>query len=75
MKPRVLLLALALASMATAAAANDYKIGALEIQQPWTRATPKGAKTAAGYVAIKNTGSAPDRLTGGGYLGQLRSGP
>jgi periplasmic copper chaperone A len=69
MKPIVLLLALVLASLATAAAANDYKIGALEIQQPWTRATPKGAKTAAGYVAIKNTGSAPDRLTGGSLAG------
>jgi periplasmic copper chaperone A len=69
MKPIGLLLALVLASLATAAAANDYKVGALEIQQPWTRATPKGAKTAAGYVAIKNTGSAPDRLTGGSLTG------
>jgi periplasmic copper chaperone A len=69
MKPTVLLLALALASLATAAAANDYKIGALEIQQPWARATPKGAKTGAGYLAIKNTGSAPDRLTGGSLAG------
>jgi periplasmic copper chaperone A len=67
MKPIALLLALA--SLATAAAANDYKLGTLEIQQPWTRATPKGAKTAAGYVAIKNTGSAPDRLTGGTLTG------
>ena len=73
MKPIVLLLALALASLATAAAASDYKIGALEIQQPWTRATPKGAKTAAGYVAIKNTGSAPDRLTGGSFMGAARA--
>jgi len=69
MKPTVLLLALALASVATAATANDYKIGALEIQEPWARATPNGAKTAAGYVAIKNTGSAPDRLTGGSLVG------
>jgi periplasmic copper chaperone A len=69
MKPIALLLALALASLATAAAANDYKLGTLEIQQPWTRATPKGAKTAAGYGAIKNTGSAPDRLTGGSLTG------
>lgn len=69
MKPTVLVLALVLASLATGAAANDYKVGALEIQQPWTRATPKGAKTAAGYVAIKNTGTAPDRLTGGSLTG------
>jgi periplasmic copper chaperone A len=69
MKSTVLLLALALASLATAASANDYKLGALEIQQPWARATPKGAKTAAGYVAIKNAGNTPDRLTGGSLMG------
>jgi periplasmic copper chaperone A len=69
MKPTVLLVALALALLATAASANDYKIGALEIQQPWARATPKGSRTAAGYVAIKNTGTALDRLTGGSLAG------
>ena len=72
MKSTVLLLALALASLTTAASANDYKVGALEIQQPWTRATPKGARTAAGYVAIKNTGNTPDRLTGGSLAGAGR---
>jgi copper(I)-binding protein len=65
MKPMILPLALALASLATTALAKDYKLGALEIDEPWARATPKGAKTAAGYVVIKNTGSEPDRLTGG----------
>jgi periplasmic copper chaperone A len=69
MKPTILLVALALASLATAASANDYKIGALDIQRPWARATPKGARTAAGYVAIKNTGTTPDRLTGGSLAG------
>ena len=69
MKPTVMLFALALASLATAAVANDYKLGALEIAQPWARATPKGAKTAAGYVVIKNTGTTPDRLTGGSLAG------
>ena len=67
MKPIVL--PRALASLATAAAADDYKIGAPEIQQPWARATPKGAKTAARYVAIKNTGSASDRLKRGALTG------
>lgn len=66
MKPTVIMLcALALTSLVTAASANDYKLDTLEIRQPWARATPKGAKTAAGYLAIKNTGSTPDRLTGG----------
>jgi periplasmic copper chaperone A len=42
--------------------ANDYKAGALEIISPWSRATPKGAKVAAGYMTIKNTGTTSDRL-------------
>jgi copper(I)-binding protein len=69
MKPTSMLLALALVSLATAALANDYKLGALEIDQPWSRATPKGAKTAAGYVVVKNTGSTPDHLLGGSLAG------
>ena len=40
-------------------------MGALEIEQPWSRALPKGATVAAGYVKIKNTGTEPDRLVGG----------
>jgi periplasmic copper chaperone A len=44
--------------------AKDYKAGALEIDSPWSRAIPKGASVAAGYVTIKNTGSTPDRLIG-----------
>ena len=31
----------------------------------WTRATPKSAKVAGGYLKFTNTGSTPDRLTGG----------
>ncbi|WP_315720426.1 MULTISPECIES: copper chaperone PCu(A)C [unclassified Bradyrhizobium] len=57
------LLALALllaASPATSAA--DIKAGDLVISQPWSRATPGGAKTGAGYLTIQNKGSAPDRL-------------
>ena len=45
--------------------AEDYKVGTLEIDSPWSRAVPKGAKVAAGYMKIKNTGSEPDRLVGG----------
>lgn len=47
------------------AMANDYKAGSLEIMNPWSRATPKGASTAIGYMTIKNSGTAPDRLIGG----------
>ncbi len=64
MKPRTMVFALAFASLTTPAFATNYKLGPLEIEQPWARATPKGAKTAAGYAVIKNTGKAPARLTG-----------
>lgn len=42
--------------------AKDYKAGTIEIDGPWSRATPKGATIAAGYLTIKNTGTTPDRL-------------
>ena len=45
--------------------AADYKVGSLEIMAPWSRATPKGAATAIGYMTIKNDGTIPDRLVGG----------
>jgi hypothetical protein len=45
--------------------AADYKVGSLEIMAPWSRATPKGAATAIGYMTIKNDGTTPDRLIGG----------
>ena len=47
---------------AQAAFAHDYKLGALEIDHPWTRATPGGAKVGGGYLVVKNTGDTPDRL-------------
>jgi periplasmic copper chaperone A len=59
--------ALAASLLATGALAQQYKLGSLEIEHPWSRATPKGAKTAAGYVSIKNTGSTRDRLIGGSF--------
>lgn len=32
------------------------------VTQAWSRATPKGAKVAGGYLTIENRGTAPDRL-------------
>lgn len=43
------------------------KTGTLTIEQPWSRATPGGATVGGGYLRITNTGSAPDRLTGGSF--------
>jgi copper(I)-binding protein len=59
------LLAAILALAASAATAHEYKAGSLQIQHPWSRATPKGATVAGGYMKIVNTGSTPDRLIGG----------
>ncbi len=42
--------------------AQEPKAGAIEITQPWSRATPEGAKVAAGYVTLKNNGAEADRL-------------
>jgi copper(I)-binding protein len=47
------------------ARADDYKVGALQIAQPWARATPKGAPVGGGYLKITNTGTEPDKLVGG----------
>ena len=47
------------------ARAEEVKAGDLVISQAWSRATPKGAKIAGGYLTIENKGSAPDRLIGG----------
>jgi copper(I)-binding protein len=41
---------------------EEIKAGDLAIDSPWSRATPAGAKVAAGYMTIANKGSAPDRL-------------
>ena len=51
--------------MSANALAMDYKAGSIEIMNPWSRATPKGAQNAVGYMTIKNNGTMPDRLIGG----------
>jgi len=60
-----LLLTVLATAASTGARAEDYKIGNLQISQPWARATPKGAAVAGGYLKITNTGTTPDRLLGG----------
>src|SRR3954464_422912 len=51
--------------IAGAALAEPYKVGSIEVDMPWTRAMPKGATIAGGYMTIRNTGTEPDRLVGG----------
>jgi uncharacterized protein YcnI len=50
---------------AQGAAPAMVKAGSLTLEQPWSRATPGGAKVGGGYLRITNTGTVPDRLTGG----------
>ena len=57
-----LTLAALVAVLALPASALDYKLGAIEIVQPWTRATPPTAESGGGYLVVKNTGTTPDRL-------------
>lgn len=56
------LFAMVLPLVAAAAKAHEYKLGQLTIVHPWSRATPPGAQTAAGYLTIRNDGSESDRL-------------
>jgi periplasmic copper chaperone A len=58
-------LAILLAAVAPTAHAADVHAGSLDISAAWSRATPKGAPVAAGYLTIKNNGTEPDRLVGG----------
>ncbi|WP_407176786.1 copper chaperone PCu(A)C [Bradyrhizobium sp. STM 3562] len=42
--------------------AEDAAPGSLIVSQPWSRATPGGAKVAGGYLTIKNRGDRIERL-------------
>ncbi|MCG7394881.1 DUF1775 domain-containing protein [Microvirga sp. ACRRW] len=49
------------------AAPAAQKVGELTIEQPWSRATPGGAKVGGGYLRITNNGKETDRLIGGSF--------
>jgi periplasmic copper chaperone A len=63
-KTLITALVLATASLGSIAA-QEFKAGDLTIDHPWSRATPAGAKVAAGYMTIVNKGTTADRLIGG----------
>jgi copper(I)-binding protein len=48
--------------LALPAFAYDYRLGAIEIGQPWARATPPTAESGGGFLVLTNTGTTPDRL-------------
>lgn len=55
------LLMIALGVLAGGTSAQDYKLGAIEIAQPWAKPSIGQAKAGAAYVTLTNGGSA-DRL-------------
>lgn len=60
---RLLLIAAALGLAPMAALAHEFKVGDLEIEHPWSRATGQ-SRPAVGYLTIRNNGTTSDRLLG-----------
>lgn len=61
-----------LIQLAQAQSDTSWKIGDITITAPWTRATPKSAPVAGGFVKITNNGQESDWLTGGTFTGAGR---
>lgn len=60
----VLAIAITIAPGAFAPAwAADVDVGSIHISEPWARATPKGATTAAAYMTVTNNGKTPDKVS------------
>jgi copper(I)-binding protein len=59
-----LALAALLIGFAAPALAQGTSSTSITVQQPWSRATPNGAKTGAVYMTIDNKSGTADRLTG-----------
>ena len=59
---RIIIASLLAIFAASGAFAESYKLGTLQIDQPWARATPPSAPAGGGFLKITNTGTAPDRL-------------
>jgi periplasmic copper chaperone A len=66
MKRIAILLSAAVLGLSTAVvSAEDYKLGSLEIEHPYARATPPNAPVSGGYMIIRNSGGEADRLVSG----------
>ncbi len=57
-----MLMTLVLVLAAPAALAQEAEVGAIEIKDAWTRATPPNAGAGAAFMVLRNTGDTPDRL-------------
>ena len=49
-------------AVASAGQTHHYKLGPLQIDDPWSRATVSAAPNGVVYLTIKNTGTTPDKL-------------
>lgn len=49
-------------SVAGSAWARDYKVGMVEVDDLWVRATAPGQTNGAGYLEVENEATTPDRL-------------
>ncbi len=49
-------------SIAGSAWAHDYKVGMVEVDDLWVRASAPGQTNGAGYLEIENEATTPDRL-------------
>jgi copper(I)-binding protein len=47
---------------AASASAETYRVGSLEVGQPWARETTATQKNGAAYLTVVNRGDQPDRL-------------
>ncbi len=61
-----------LVQLAQAQSDTSWKIGDITITAPWTRATPKSAPVAGGFLKVTNNGKESDWLTGGSFTGAGR---
>jgi len=59
---RSIALALSLSILTVVADAHDYELKSLNIDHPFARATPPGARAAGAYLTVENKGATPDRL-------------
>jgi len=48
--------------LAATVSAHSFKLGALELGHPWSRAMPEASPSGAAYLSIKNTGKEADTL-------------
>jgi copper(I)-binding protein len=55
---------IALAWLPVAAFAHEYQLKSLNIDHPFTRATPPGAKSGGAFFVVQNASATPDKLIG-----------